>query len=72
MRREQGPKQCLLWKMQRSQKRDDREFRITLEAVVWMGNPLPCVTLEGSTGWVCWADDAVGTVLLPVKPCLSK
>lgn len=44
MRREQGPKQCLLWKMRRSQKRDDREFRATLEALEaagWMRTPLP-------------------------------
>lgn len=69
MRREQGPKQ-----MKKSEKRDDRGFRVSLEALeaaVWMRTP-PCVALEGSAGWVCWADDAAGTVLLPVRPCLSK
>lgn len=38
MRREQGPKQ-----MKRSEKRDDRGFRVTLEALeaaVWMRTPL--------------------------------
>lgn len=51
MRREQGPKQ-----MKRSEKRDDRGFRVTLEALeaaVWMRTPLVWfwrAALAGSAG----------------------